>query len=144
MPKARQLWNSGPKWENIGWKVDVFYRDIISQLRPADHMPLIRPRLPKLDAPLQTNGHGKQGVYLTSVPEDPMRVLADLMGHEVTNIMQMDPTVAPIGNYGTSVLDWEEHIRAELMADDAIEQPKKEQLIRLARPRRFPQKCATD
>jgi hypothetical protein len=71
-PKPTEFGTAGPNWEKIGWKVDVQYRILTSQLRPADHMAVLAPRLPHRYAPLQRNGRGLQGVYLTSMPEDPV------------------------------------------------------------------------
>jgi hypothetical protein len=92
-------------------------------------MAVIAAQLPERYSPLQANGRGLQGVYLTSVPSNLMQVLADLIGNEVQSIMQMTRAAAPIGNYGTSVLDWEEHLRNELISDNTIEQTEKEQII---------------
>jgi hypothetical protein len=58
-----------------------------------------------------------------------MQVLANLIGPEVQGIIQMTQTAAPIGNYGTSVLDWEEHLRDKINSDNTIEQTEKEQVI---------------
>ncbi len=88
-PKPAEFGTTGPNWDNIGWKVDVQYRHLTSQLRPADHMAAIAPRLPNRYSPLQANGHGQQGVYLTPVSESLMQVLASLIGHEVQDTIQV-------------------------------------------------------
>jgi putative restriction endonuclease len=128
-PKPTEFGSAGPNWENIGWKVDVHYRDLIHQLRPADHMGAIGRRLPTIYAPLLPNGRGLQGIYLTSIPEDLMQLLADLVGGELQDLLRMSIAAEPIGNYGKAVLDWEEHLRDEIAADNAIAQTEKEQVI---------------
>jgi hypothetical protein len=128
-PKPAEFGNAGPNWEKIGWKVDVQYRDLTSQLRPADHMAILGPRLPQHYAPLQTNGRGLQGIYLTSVPDDLMQALAGLIGHELQSILQMTQAASPIGSYGRSILDWEEHLRDEIGSDETLAQTEKEQVI---------------
>ncbi len=128
-PKPADFGSAGPNWDDIGWKVDVQYRDLISRLRPVDHMAVIGPRLPERYSPLQASGRGQQGVYLTSVPEYLMQVLADLIGREVQDIIRMSHASAPIGNYGQSVLDWEEHLRDRINSDNTIAQTEKEQVI---------------
>lgn len=116
-PKPAEFGTAGPNWQHIGWKVDVFYHDLIHQVRPADHMQAIQPRLPALYAPLQPTGRGLQGVYLTSVSNELMEVLAGLIGEEVRRLMQMTVAAEVIGNYGRAVAEWEEHLRDEIAAD---------------------------
>lgn len=128
-PKPAEFGFAGPNWDDIGWKVDIEYRDLISQLHPVDHMAVIGPRLPERYSPLQASGRGQQGVYLTVVPEELMQVLADLMGREVQDIIRVSQAAAPIGNYGKSVLDWEEHLRDKISSDNSIAQTEKEQVI---------------
>jgi hypothetical protein len=128
-PKPAEFGATGPNWENIGWKVDVHYHDLIHQLKPADHMSVIRPRLAEHYAPLLPDGRGKQAIYLTSVPEDLMNVLADLIGGEVRRLMQMAVAADFLGNYGKAVVEWEEHLREEIVSDRALVQTEKEQVI---------------
>ncbi len=128
-PKPAEFGAAGPNWENIGWKVDLHYRDLINQVRPADYMQAILPRLPTLYAPLQASGRGLQGVYLTSIPENLMQVLADLIGGEVRQLMQMSVAADVLGNYGKAVTEWEEHLRDEIASDRTLEKTEKEQVI---------------
>jgi len=128
-PKPAEFGPAGPNWDDIGWKVDVHYHDLIPRIRPADHMAAIQPRLPTRYAPLHASGRGLQGVYLTSIPEDLMKVLADLIGGEVRQLMQMSVAADVIGNYGKAVVEWEEHLRDEIVLNRALEQTEKEQVI---------------
>lgn len=128
-PKPAEFGAAGPNWENIGWKVDVHYRDLLHQLRPVDHMLLIAPRLPVQYAPLLPDGRGKQSIYLTRIPENLMQVLADLIGGEVQQLMQMSVATDVIGNYGNAVIEWEEHVRSEIASDEGLAKTEKEQVI---------------
>ncbi len=133
-PKPAEFGATGPNWENIGWKVDVYYRDLIGQLRPADQMAVIGPRLPVQYAPLLPDGRGKQGIYLTSISEDLMQVLAELIGGEVQDLIRIGISAEPIGNYatgayGAGVIEWEEHLRNQIASDNALAQTEKEQVI---------------
>jgi putative restriction endonuclease len=133
-PKPAEFGIAGPNWENIGWKVDVYYRDLIGQFRPADQMAVIGPRLPAQYAPLLADGRGKQGIYLTSIPDDLMQVLTILIGAEVQDLIRMSIAAESIGNYGTGnygtgVIEWEEHLRDEIASDTSLAQTEKEQII---------------
>lgn len=128
-PKPAEFGPAGPNWDDIGWKVDVHYHDLIHRVRPADHMSAIQPRLPTRYAPLQPNGRGLQGVYLTRIPEDLMQVLADVIGGEVRQLMQMNIVADVPGNYGKAVMEWEEHLRDEIASSRTLPQTEKEQVI---------------
>ena len=128
-PKPAEFGTAGTNWNDIGWKGDVHYHDLIHRVRPANHMAAIQPRLPTRYAPLHASGRGLQGVYLTSIPEDLMQDLADLIGGEVRQLMQMSVAADVIGNYGKAVVEWEEHLRDEIVLNRALEQTEKEQVI---------------
>ena len=65
-PKPAEFGSAGPNWSTVGWKVDVRYTDVPTPSRPADHLVVLRPVLAAKYAPLQTNGSGLQGIYLTA------------------------------------------------------------------------------
>jgi hypothetical protein len=58
-----------------------------------------------------------------------MDVLADLIGVEVRQLMQMAVAAEEIGNYGTSVIEWEDHLRQVITSDQGLGETEKEQLI---------------
>lgn len=128
-PKPAEFGTAGPNWESIGWKVDVYYHDLISQLKPAEHMPIIRPHLPSRYAPLLPDGRGQQGTYLTSIAEDLMQVLANLIGAELQRLMQMNVAGDRIGSYGEAIIDWENHLRETIASDTTLAETEKEQVI---------------
>jgi putative restriction endonuclease len=74
-----QFGNSGDAWKSEGWMVNVDYRKMQTPIRPKDHIEMLRPLLPNKYSPLQENGNGNQGVYLTRVPEDLARQLLELL-----------------------------------------------------------------
>ncbi len=128
-PKPVEFGTSGPNWNDIGWKVDVHYIDLIHQIRPADHINKINPVLPSKYSPLQNDGRGMQGVYLTKVPESLMQVLNDLIGREAKDIISMSYISDGIGQYGQGLVEWEEHISQQIINDTALEETQKSQII---------------
>src|ERR1700722_19813440 len=82
-PKPPEFGAAGTNWEKIGWKVDVYYYDLSHPFRPADHMQEIGPALPQKYSPLQADGRGMQGIYLTHLSPKLMLVLAHLIGSEL-------------------------------------------------------------
>lgn len=72
--------SAGANWSEEGWYVPVEYAHLGNQLRPKDHIEIIRPFLPPRYSPLQHSGDGLQGVYLTEVPQDLADALIALIG----------------------------------------------------------------
>ena len=81
-PKPLEFGSAGQNWENVGWKVNVNFMRLLNQVRPKDHIDLVRKALPARYSPLQQNGNGIQSIYLTAVPENLAAVLGALIGAE--------------------------------------------------------------
>jgi putative restriction endonuclease len=86
-PKPTEFGDAGQNWENVGWKVRVAFTTILHNVRPKDHMDVLRAVLPARYSPLQATGNGLQSVYLTEVPQDFAEVLAGLIGAEARSFM---------------------------------------------------------
>lgn len=128
-PKPPEFGSAGPHWDLIGWKVDVHYHGLRHQVRPADHMRVLAPHMAEKYAPLQSDGRGMQGVYLTSVSSDFMEAMAGLIGAEASNLIRMTGMAEPVGAYGQGLVEWEEHLRDEISARIDLSETEKQQLI---------------
>lgn len=78
--KPAEFGTAGANWTRVGWKVDVEYVELSSQIRPKDHIEVLKSVLPDKYSPLTLNGDGKQVVYLANVPSDMADVLFGLIG----------------------------------------------------------------
>jgi hypothetical protein len=58
---------AGSNWADVGWYVEVEFAELENPIRPKDFMNQIRPLLAEKYAPLQENGNGLQGIYLTEI-----------------------------------------------------------------------------
>jgi hypothetical protein len=128
-PKPAEFGAAGRNWDIIGWKVDVRYLDLPNQIRPAEHMDVLGPRLPARYSPLRANGHGQQNIYLTPVPGDLMAVLADLIGAPLRALMRAELQMDVIGRYGDGLLEWESHLTRQIEFDPGLGDTEREQLI---------------
>jgi putative restriction endonuclease len=70
----------GANWSREGWFVPVDYCAVENQVRPKDHIEILRPFLPAMYSPLQHSGDGLQSVYLAEVPEGLAEALKALIG----------------------------------------------------------------
>lgn len=120
-PKPREFGQAGAYWDNIGWRVDVRFAELRGPIRPAEHMAQLGPLLPERYAPLQQNGGGLQGVYLTQLPDDFAITLADLIGREARTIIEMR-RIGDQGEASTAIglVEWEAHQMEEVIADRTL------------------------
>ena len=58
---------AGSNWSDVGWYVEVEFSELNNPIKPKDFMEKIRPLLAEKYAPLQENGNGLQGIYLTEI-----------------------------------------------------------------------------
>lgn len=131
-PKPLEFGTVGAYWDMKGWRVDVHYIPLSNQIRPKDHMNVIRHVLPDKYSPLQRNGDGNQSVYLTGVPTELMQVLAGLIGHEAQQLISTDKVAErDIWEPGsaTGLQEWEEHITRTIENDSSISETEKMTLV---------------
>ena len=62
--------SAGSNWSDEGWYVEVEFAELNNPIKPKDFMDQIRPLLADKYAPLQENGNGLQGIYLTEISSD--------------------------------------------------------------------------
>jgi len=79
---------AGTSWSDDGWLVPVEFKELHSQIRPKDHIALIRTHLPGKYSPLRSTGDGLQSVYLAEVPALMAEVLAELIGTEYSSALK--------------------------------------------------------
>lgn len=129
-PKPREFGQTGAYWDNIGWRVDVQFVELTSPIKPAEHMAQLGSLLPNRYAPLQTNGGGLQGVYLTLLPNDFANRLADLAGREARSVIDMK-RLADRGDTSVAVglVEWEAHQLEEVIADRTIPETTRKAVV---------------
>jgi putative restriction endonuclease len=131
-PKPMEFGLTGMNWEKIGWKVNVKYHSLMNIVRPRDHMGIIGPLLPTRYAPLQQNGNGLQGVYLTELKSALAGVLVSLVGHEAKVLALGNHSDDVRGNISADtngLLEWEDHLRQEVESDETMTETEKLTLI---------------
>lgn len=124
-PRPTEFGSTGSYWGEEGWFVPVTFRELTSPIRPSMHMDILAPLLPKKYSPLQANGRGLQGVYLTELSEAIAGAITQLLGGQVESIL------IAIGNIGVNAL--EEAKEKEILAQQDITETEKEQLVKSRR-----------
>jgi len=116
---------AGNNWSEEGWYVPVVYCGFDQPIRPKDHIDVLRPFLPSQHSPLQPNGNGNQGIYLTAVPPPLAQALIALVGEDVFNhavVEASDPT---------SIVELEESVAVQI--EHVLPPTFKEQLVKARR-----------
>ena len=133
-PKPAEFGTAGEYWENIGWRVTVSFTPLLNKIRPKDHIEILKSVLPDRYSPLQANGNGNQGIYLTEISQDFAEVLAGLIGAEAHILMVGSEIAAPRGNEKMVVGDdldvWERKIEEQVAADASVRETDREAIIR--------------
>lgn len=71
---------AGERWDEDGWLVPVEFRVLDRPVRTMDHAGDLAPVHPGKYSPLQLNGQGNQGAYLSLVPVPMAEVVLRLLG----------------------------------------------------------------
>lgn len=130
-PKPSEFGTAGQNWEDVGWRVQVAFTQLLHQIRPKEHIDLLRPLLPVKYSPLQINGNGLQSIYLAEIPELLAEVLFGLIGPEVTAIRAAGAAVEPAA---VDDLDsWEVKIERRIKEDPSIAETDRFALVRSRR-----------
>lgn len=131
-PKPNEFGGVGAYWDQVGWRVDVSFRELIHAIRPAEYMDRLAPHLPARYAPLQPSGRGLQSVYLTRLPESLALEIADLIGREARMIISgsrvAEPEVPEVG-----LIQWEEHQLDQIRRDEAIPETTRQAVVQARR-----------
>lgn len=130
-PKPPEFGTAGQNWEDVGWKVRVEFTQLLHQLRPKDHIDVLRPLLPPKYSPLQVNGNGLQSIYLAEIPELLAEVLFGLIGVEVDAIRASGTAVEPIA--ADDLDTWEVKIERRIEEDATIVDTDRMALVRARR-----------
>ncbi len=116
---------AGSNWSNEGWFVEVEFVEFENPIKPKDFMQQIVPLLSDKYAPLQSNGNGLQGIYLTEISSQFGKLLVDLTNANIPVIQQ---ELAPLNE-----LESEYEINLEIQARHLEGDLEKIQLIKSRR-----------
>lgn len=86
---------AGSNWSKEGWYVEVEFSEFAHPIKPKDFMPEIQPLLASKYAPLQSNGNGLHGIYLTEISQTFSDLLVLLSRADLPTIQH---ELAPLPN----------------------------------------------
>lgn len=136
-PKPAEFGAAGMYWDTVGWKVEVRFAELENRIRPADHMKILRPRLPDKYSPLLSDGRGSQSVYLTEISRILFDALSDLIGREANHTHRVAENSVEV----EALLDipsrdlstWEDHVRSSIAQDLTLVETERQAVIQARR-----------
>jgi hypothetical protein len=90
VPRPEEFGKAGEAWKTYGWKVPVKFTFLEKPVHPSAHMDLLGPTLPRKYSPIQDNGSGNQGAYLSEVNSAMLAAVKQLLGTEWNVIESKD------------------------------------------------------
>ena len=130
-PKPKEFGEGCAYWDSIGWKVRVNFQRLQRQVRPKDHIDLLRPLLPERYAPLQANGNGIQSIYLTELSPELFGAIAVLIGAEANQARQIAANQpSPDRQVVSADLEmWEHHLEDAIQSNTSVPSTEREAVI---------------
>ena len=136
-PKPIEFGSVGQNWENVGWRVNASFSQLLNKIRPKDHMGVLREVLPDRYSPLQANGNGIQSIYLTELSEDFAEVLGGLIGEEARSLVAAAEACAAVESdrivTGDELDVWESRIEQQIESDPSVNETDREAIVRARR-----------
>jgi putative restriction endonuclease len=134
-PKPTEFGVAGAHWANIGWRVDVRYREIANPIRPKDHIAALLPFLSSKYSPLQSTGNGNQTFYLYEITRDLAIALAQLMDRNILDLIRGNhiletPTA---DNSLQNIEEWENLVENHIKKDASLQETTKLSLVEARR-----------
>jgi putative restriction endonuclease len=127
-PKPIEFGITGAYWQNIGWKVKVRFTQLANKIRPKDHIAQLLPFLPNKYSPLQSDGNGKQAVYLAGVNDALAAILIQLIGGEISPLIKSANEIVPIVS---DELEFsEQKIEQEIYLNETLKETERDALVR--------------
>ena len=127
-PKPTEFGSAGSNWDDIGWRIDVGFKEIPIPFRPRDFNEKIQPLLAELHAPLRADGNGNQA-YLFQIGEMLANLLARKAGESTRQLLQNS---GQIGEQSADYFVYKEQKRWEDLIESEIVQEEKNETVRTA------------
>lgn len=135
-PRPDEFGKVGEAWDERGWRVDVQFTPFRRALRIASVAPLIAPLLPVKYSPIQPNGHGNQGAYLSEISNLLARRLIELAEPELLPLLEADcfrEGAAELTADPVVLVEWEDSLQQRIATSMTIEETTRKALIQARR-----------
>lgn len=135
-PRPDEFGKVGELWDLRGWRVDVAFQRFSRPLKIATVADQLAPLLPRQYSPIQPNGHGNQGAYLSQISAIMAKTLIELADPLLLGLMDASNRVRDetflIGD-PLVLSDWEDDLQRRIAANAALSETTRRALINARR-----------
>ena len=128
-PKPQEFGLVGDYWSNVGWRVDVQFKEFSQPVRTIDHIASLRPLLPEKYSPIQpVTGRGNQA-YLFQISQ-PLAALAQLIDRWVLDLVNGNYILEDLRDRSSeNLFEWERRVEKDIINNPALPETEKETLV---------------
>jgi hypothetical protein len=129
-PKPQEFGLVGDYWSNVGWRVDVQFREFAQPVRTIDHIARLRPLLPEKYSPIQpATGRGNQA-YLFQISQSLAAALAQLIDRWVLDLVKGNYVLDELRDRSSeNLFEWEKLVEAAIIDNPVLPETEKETLV---------------
>ncbi|CAN5843329.1 HNH endonuclease [soil metagenome] len=135
-PRPDEFGKVGAAWDERGWRVDVGFNKFYQPLKISNVASIISPLLPLRYSPIQSNGHGNQGAYLSEISRELTKCLLELAEPLLLELLQsnrINETNESVIADPVVLIEWEDELQTSIITNDSISETTRKALVQARR-----------
>ena len=129
-PKPSEFGSAGSNWSNIGWRVDVSFKEVSRPLRTMDNIETLRPLLPPIHSPIKTDNGGANQSYLFDISKNFALALAQLIDQMTVDLVNGNMIFDTMPDRSLeNIAEWEDRVEDEITKDITIPETERQALV---------------
>jgi hypothetical protein len=129
-PKPSEFGVAGSNWSDIGWRVDVSFKEVSQPLRTMDHIDFLRPLLPSIHSPIKTDNGGANQSYLFDISAKFALALAQLLDTMAVDLVRGNMVFDAMPDRSLeNIAEWEDRVEDGITKDITIPETEKLALV---------------
>lgn len=135
-PRPDEFGKVGDAWDERGWRVEVAFQRFQKPLSIPPVAPLIASLLPERYSPIQRNGRGNQGAYLSEISHGLARRLLELAEPQLLGLIQDQPIREQSNRLMADpvvLVEWEDKLQDSISHSEGIPETTRRALIQARR-----------
>lgn len=129
-PKPSEFGAAGSNWSNIGWRVDVSFKEVSRPLRTMNHIDDLRPLLPNLHSPIKIDNGGANQSYLFDISKNFALALAHLIDTVAVDLVKGNMVFDAMPDRSLeNITEWEDRVEDGITKDITIPETEKLALV---------------
>jgi hypothetical protein len=129
-PKPSEFGAAGSNWSNIGWRVDVSFKEVSQPLRTMDHIDILSSLLPSVHSPIKIDTGGANQSYLFDISKQFALALAQLIDTVAVELVRGNMVFDAMPDRSLeNIAEWEDRVEDGITTDTTIPETEKLALV---------------